>query len=393
MTTYFRRRENRIYGRLLAVFFVLVCILIALVNFKEGSRNVERVSLQVNHFSSRRQLENAVLFVLCRENDLKGILNSIHDVESRFNSKFSYPYVFLNNKHFSEHFKKTIKSAINPASNITFDIIDMNTEAWSYPPYVNQTKAREMRLKLMKQKVQYGSEEQYHFMCRYFSGYFYDHPALLPYDYYWRIEPNVNFMCNINFDPFRFLRENNKIYGYVILHTEIMATIPTLWKHTKAFMNTPFYTTTNTNNQSTTIKTSPSTSTSNNIPSFLQGMTSLSGEEYSGCHFWSNFEIASLTFFRSKQYREYFKYLDKTGGFFYERWGDAPVHTLALGLFARSDQIHQFERIAYTHAHFEYCPVKAYIDSKADCSCTPNARQQLSWGMCKIMSEFQRYYF
>jgi hypothetical protein len=36
----------------------------------------------------------------------------------------------------------------------------------------------------------------------------------------------------------------------------------------------------------------------------------------------SNFEIARVDFWRSKPYRAYFDHLDKSGGFFYERWGD-----------------------------------------------------------------------
>jgi hypothetical protein len=36
-----------------------------------------------------------------------------------------------------------------------------------------------------------------------------------------------------------------------------------------------------------------------------------------------SFEIGSLQFLRSQAYLDYFNYLDKAGGFSYERWGDA----------------------------------------------------------------------
>jgi alpha 1,2-mannosyltransferase len=42
-------------------------------------------------------------------------------------------------------------------------------------------------------------------------------------------------------------------------------------------------------------------------------------DEYNFCHFWTNFQIADLSFFRSKEYQKYFEYLDRTGNFFYER--------------------------------------------------------------------------
>lgn len=59
------------------------------------------------------------------------------------------------------------------------------------------------------------------------------------------------------------------------------------------------------------------------------------GESYNLCHckfilpgsytdsdsldiVWSNFEIASLDFWRGEAYTKYFEYLDQTGGFYYE---------------------------------------------------------------------------
>ena len=38
-------------------------------------------------------------------------------------------------------------------------------------------------------------------------------------------------------------------------------------------------------------------------------------------------------------YEEYFKHLDKAGGFFYERWGDAPVHSLGAVMLLNSTEV------------------------------------------------------
>ncbi|KAJ2931368.1 hypothetical protein H1R20_g5752, partial [Candolleomyces eurysporus] len=50
-------------------------------------------------------------------------------------------------------------------------------------------------------------------MCGFNSGFFYRHELLQPYRYYWRIEPNVGYFCNLNYDPFKFMEDNNKVYG------------------------------------------------------------------------------------------------------------------------------------------------------------------------------------
>lgn len=48
---------------------------------------------------------NATFVVLARNSDLDGIIRSIRDVEDRFNRKYNYPYVLLNEVPFTEEFK------------------------------------------------------------------------------------------------------------------------------------------------------------------------------------------------------------------------------------------------------------------------------------------------
>lgn len=45
----------------------------------------------------------------------------------------------------------------------------------------------------------------------------------------------------------------------------------------------------------------------------------MEGEVYNMCHFWSNFEIARLDWFRSKAYNDFFDMMDRSGGFWMER--------------------------------------------------------------------------
>ncbi|KAJ3500837.1 hypothetical protein NMY22_g19126 [Coprinellus aureogranulatus] len=53
------------------------------------------------------------------------------------------------------------------------------------------------------------------------------------YRYYWRIEPDVHFHCDVTRDPFVFMEEEGKVYGFTITMYEYEATIPTLWGHVK----------------------------------------------------------------------------------------------------------------------------------------------------------------
>lgn len=78
-----------------------------------------------------------------------------------------------------------------------------------------------------------------------------------------------------------------------------------------------------------------------------------------------------MDFWRSEAYTKFFDYLDSKGGFYYERWGDAPVHSIAAALFLRKDQIHFFREIGYEHNPFNHCPQEEELWRRGRCSCNP----------------------
>lgn len=65
--------------------------------------------------------------------------------------------------------------------------------------------------------------------------------------------------------------------------------------------------------------------------------------------YYNNFEIGSQAFFRSPSYKNYIDYIDRLGGFFTSRWGDAPVKTLAISIFVPSTKVFCFANLPYRH--------------------------------------------
>lgn len=57
---------------------------------------------------------------------------------------------------------------------------------------------------------------------RYFSGFFFSHPLLDGFDFYWRVEPRVQFFCDMHgaADPFRQMQQKNLSYAFNIIVTE-----------------------------------------------------------------------------------------------------------------------------------------------------------------------------
>lgn len=58
-------------------------------------------------------------------------------------------------------------------------------EHWSYPDWIDQEKAAQVRQEMGNQGIIYGDSESYRHMCRFESGFFYRHPLMEQYDYYW----------------------------------------------------------------------------------------------------------------------------------------------------------------------------------------------------------------
>lgn len=283
---------------------------------------------------------NAVVMILCRNEELDNIDRAIRTFEQRFNSKFKYPYVFLNDKEFTEEFKAKMQERTNGLAKFG----KVEPENWEMPKEIDRGKAMQEWKKMGAKGVPYADRESYHNMCRFFSRSFYKHPLLQSYDYYWRIEPHVQFHCDIDEDPFEYMDTNKKKYGFVIILYEYMNSIPTLMTTTAGFLKNNY------------------DMFANNIarPEFM-----FDDGKFNGCHFWSNFEIASLSFFRSKEYNAYVDALEQAGGFYYERWGDAPVHSIAAALLLDKSEIHFFENIGYTHNGLTHCPATG---KNCDCS-------------------------
>ncbi|EGV66243.1 hypothetical protein CANTEDRAFT_112796 [Yamadazyma tenuis ATCC 10573] len=291
----------------------------------------------------------ATFVTLARNSEMYELIKSIRRVEDRFNRKFNYDWVFLNDEEFTDEFKRLTTSIVSGKTK--YGLIPK--EHWSYPEWVDLEKAAKSREDMKAAKIIYGDSESYRHMCRFESGFFWRSPLLDDYDWYWRVEPGIQIHCDLDYDLFKFMRDNKKRYGFTISIHEFEKTIPTLWEHTKNF-----------------IKEHSEYLAPNNLMDFISNDN---GETYNLCHFWSNFEVADLNFWRSDAYRAYFDYLDKTGGFFYERWGDAPIHSIAAALFLNKDEIHYFDDVGYNHGVYTQCPLNPDFRFEHKCHCNPDS--------------------
>ncbi|PPQ78267.1 hypothetical protein CVT25_011726, partial [Psilocybe cyanescens] len=342
----------------------------------------EEYYIPKNSSSLPSRKANAAILMLARNSDLNGVVTSVKQMEDRFNKKFRYPYIFLNEQPFEDAFVKRVTELTD--AEVKFGIIPR--EHWVQPDEIDEAKATASRDRMVQSNIIYGGPSIYYQspdteICVASILFFYRHELVQPLQYYWRVEPDVKFFCDLDYDPFLLMEDQNKMYGFNIALYEFQATIPTLWSAVKEFMDK-----------------NPELIAPNNAMGFLSDN---GGTSYNLCHFWSNFEIANLDLWRSPAYTKFFDFLDKKGGFYYERWGDAPVHSMAASLFLNKTQLHFFNDIGYRHEPFEHCP-QGESHKRGKCSCdspdnfgvyfsTVSAQPLLIHGCSSDQSDYQPY--
>ncbi|OAA67817.1 alpha-mannosyltransferase [Niveomyces insectorum RCEF 264] len=317
---------------------------------------------------------NAAFVVLARNKELDGVLQSMKSIERHFNRWYHYPYVFLNDGEFNQTFKEVVQN--HTSSTVEFGKVE--PDMWGFPDWIDPKVAKEGIAKQGDAAVMYGGLESYHAMCRFYSGFFYKHPLLAKYEWYWRLEPEIKYFCDITYDPFLKMIESNKTYGFTIAVKELRETVPNMFRYASAYKRK--------NNLTSKglwemfVEPPPEKdeplpeddpkykpplpeeilridSSRNSLPDI--DPEAMEGEKYNMCHFWSNFEIARLSFFRSKEYEDFFQMMDRSGGFWMERWGDAPIHSLAAGALLAPRDIHYFRDFGYRHTTIQHCPANA----------------------------------
>lgn len=77
-------------------------------NLFNGKSGQKETPVNVGSFDPQLGRANAVFIMLCRNEEVDGAVKSVRELEDRFNHKYHYPWVFLNEVEFTEDFKKCV---------------------------------------------------------------------------------------------------------------------------------------------------------------------------------------------------------------------------------------------------------------------------------------------
>ncbi|KAG2190165.1 hypothetical protein INT46_002797 [Mucor plumbeus] len=320
-------------------------------------------------------------YMIVKNEELQLARSSMRSIEDRFNShNASYPWVLLNSQHFTSDFKKYTSRVAS--GKVYFGQIDL--EAWTYPEWIDTQRTENAIRRMIYLGIQKSHSLHQRQLMRYKAGLFQHHSLFNTVDYVWRVEPGSEYTCNMfqGDDPFQTMKINNKKMGFTITTKEDSATSFSLWPATLEFM-----------------RKNPHLITK--ADSSIMPWLVTKELQYNYCYIWSDFEIVDMEFLRSEAYQLFFQYLDLVGGFFYERWGDGPVRSIAAAMFLKREDIHFFNEIGYNHDSIKHCPFKKSLIKNCSCdyrgnhnfqsqSCTINLLKQVSPQSIDDMIEFAK---
>jgi alpha 1,2-mannosyltransferase len=280
------------------------------------------------------------LIVLARESEAGDLVKTMHSFDEAYNAKFQHDYIVFIDEVWAASSIAVLTNATK--SRVRLHLLDTDCVRvegrceWGMPAWID----RRNFSNVLKEKTYYGNTENYRKMCRFFAGPMFSTLILDEYKFAWRLDSHVRYLCDIVDDPIARMEKAGAVYGFALRMVEKMDTIPTLWPRIEDW------------------------AVENGRKSFMReqwGLTVPGHTVDRGCHYWNNFEIVSIDFFRDKGYQSLFHTLDASGGFFYERWGDAPVRSWALSALARKDQVIYFEEVGYQHPWWFKCPPKSAV--------------------------------
>jgi len=260
------------------------------------------------------------------EKDIAYLKKSLSLLDVNFNDQFNYPVII-----FHEDFGKNLIKEVSESTHSNINFVKI---IFKIPSFLKKEEIPEFIYIRGNYKFPIG----YRHMCRFFTAMVFNHTALKEYDWFWRFDTDSFLIDKLDYDVFDFMQKHNYNYGYIFksYKTKYPEVIDGLWSTTKRYIE------------------------ENNIkPTFLQK------HMINGCwdtsSYFTCFEITKIDFWRSKEVMNYFNYIDKSGGIYKYRWGDAPLHFLMVSMFMPEKQVHKFTDIAYRHQEYVNAYSKNWI--------------------------------
>ncbi|GAB5029578.1 glycolipid 2-alpha-mannosyltransferase [Nannochloropsis oceanica] len=252
---------------------------------------------------------NGVVYVLSHKGNLGRLSTMLSTFEKNFNRHYHYPVVIFH-EDFGPAEKKLLKGSVKEMR------LQFRQVGFSVPAWLDKAKIPERT-----PCSPHSSTVGYRHMNRFLAFYAAEELSK-EYEWQWRLDDDSLITEEVGYDVFRLMAENGKKYGFTNIVQDDAKCVLGLWNATREYVDREGL-----------------------EPTFFTRWTE-------GAVFYNNFEVSHRSIWTSAAYRKFFDYIDKLGGIYYHRWGDAPIRSIGVSLFVNESEVHQFTDVAYTHLPF-----------------------------------------
>jgi hypothetical protein len=275
-----------------------------------------------------------------------------------YNHKFNYPIIILHEGDYDEKSKEEIIKSVreNHRDLINFKQIDKND--FCVPEHIDIDK---LNKSIELQPVPYWRNLKYRCMCYFWIKHFIKYTE--GYDYVMRLDDDSIIEEPLKDDLFKIIKEKDLIYLSNIIHVDcglcnygMKIFFEDALPKYKEQLNSGIFISANLNNGNPI------------FDKFKKLYKIINDKEYTNDNvitdmpimYYNNFFVTKTDFWKKQEVKELIDKIDKHGGIFYYRYGDAPLQTIIVSLLA-SDKI--------SRAVFKYSKRlqrEVFIDSNND---------------------------
>lgn len=309
----------------------------------------------------------AAIVLFARNSDLIKVLETMYSVEDRFNKLYHYDWVLISdNKHSSTFERLTTAQSSGKVQYIHIP----KSPHLTFPASVDRNKMKETKKALKQKKVDVVKSQREKHVQRFWSSDIFNMDFMKDYDYYMKLDPGAWFYCDLDYDPFQYMKEQGKVYAFAFAQREKPAGLPSLWPAVLSY-----------------IEEYPKDVHPNYLADFVSDDH---GETFNGCQFRTGFEVGDLSFFRGEKYQRMSKKLVEQNGIYYEMWDDSSIRTMGVVLLEDRKNIHFLHGVGYADLNkkrqLRQCPME--LDSRMRKHCTCNALDDITWDATSCLSLF-----
>ncbi|KAG5649786.1 hypothetical protein H0H81_002044 [Sphagnurus paluster] len=254
---------------------------------------------------------NGVIFMLLPPSRVQQATLALRNVEDRFNRRLKYPYVLFMVEGEYEQVTELERERIDHITEGRAQFAQVPKSEWDVPATLDQS--------LVEASIHnIGFSHGYRAMCRFYSGFFWKHPALKSYDWLWRLDTDIEFHCDIPYDPIERVIQSKALYGFIQVADDVEWVQPSLASNVSAFMASLQQ------DPSQNLDSKPPISFPedanhefvwrgpNGVAKALRGEAG--NDEWTKRCMYNNFEISHRSIWESELYNRFFEFLDRAGG-------------------------------------------------------------------------------